>query len=422
VDESVDPNDPFDAHYRREPLAGAGIRIVLLTESSPETAVPILAPVVAWLEKEGRCVEVRTMRLDPREGRRNDALQTALEGAALPLVLVTTAEESCTDAHLAPLLAAIDHCDHAVGKRPLTSWQRIGRWIGSLPRRIVFAVPVVDVHSPCQLHRREKLAAIPLQSRSSFLDVEILAKATFLTHLLKEVDVPPLCGWISRKGWLTDLAMMLRRPHFKRPEPAPISGPAKEAEGQVETADGPGDQDRDGQEHVVVQEVRSLQQDQAKGIHELGERQGLDNILSTVGKPLGAEEDAREQVHRQHDQVHQPAHGFRGAGPAGDEQSDPGERERSDDIDQKEHEQIAADRHVKDESAQEQEHADVRDQEGQTRGQHSAQEVAPGHGSGHVTLEQLTDAKVHQEETDAPETSSHGVEPDQTRNQEINIT
>ena len=38
----------------------------------------------------------------------------------------------------------------------------------------------------------EKLAAIPLQSGSSFLDLEILAKATFLGHLLSEVEIPPL--------------------------------------------------------------------------------------------------------------------------------------------------------------------------------------------------------------------------------------
>ncbi len=68
------------------------------------------------------------------------------------------------------------------------------RWLASLPRRLVFAVPLRDVHSPCRLHRLEKLARIPFQSASSFLDMEILAKATFLGHLIDEVDVPPLCG------------------------------------------------------------------------------------------------------------------------------------------------------------------------------------------------------------------------------------
>ena len=41
-------------------------------------------------------------------------------------------------------------------------------------RRLIFAVPLHDVHSPCRLHRLEKLQAISLQSESSFLDPEIL--------------------------------------------------------------------------------------------------------------------------------------------------------------------------------------------------------------------------------------------------------
>ena len=59
---------------------------------------------------------------------------------------------------------------------------------------MVFAVPTLDVHSPCRLHRREKLEALSLQSSSRFLDIEILAKGTFLSHLLDEVPVPRLKG------------------------------------------------------------------------------------------------------------------------------------------------------------------------------------------------------------------------------------
>ena len=94
--------------------------------------------------------------------------------------------------HLDPLLEAIDQADHVVGRRPAGRWENGHAVAGRLPRRLVFAVPLLDVHSPCRLHRLEKLTAIPLQSGSSFLDTEILAKATFLGHLLDEVDVPPL--------------------------------------------------------------------------------------------------------------------------------------------------------------------------------------------------------------------------------------
>ena len=39
------------------------------------------------------------------------------------------------------------------------------------------------------------LAAVALQSSSSFLDVEILAKATFLGHLIDEVGRARLINW-----------------------------------------------------------------------------------------------------------------------------------------------------------------------------------------------------------------------------------
>ena len=109
-------------------------------------------------------------------------------------MLVTTADEPWTKAHLEPLLEAINQCDHVIGCRPTASR---GNWAGhpgSLVRRLIFAVPLHDVHSPCRLHRLDKLAVIPLQSASSFLDIEILAKATFLGHLIDEVAVPPLRG------------------------------------------------------------------------------------------------------------------------------------------------------------------------------------------------------------------------------------
>ena len=122
----------------------------------------------------------------------------------MPLVLVTTAEEPWTNAHLDPLLEAINQCDHVVGRRPTVSRGELGR-----PARRAGAArdlrgPLRDVHSPCRLHRLDKLAAIPLQSASSFLDTEILAKATFLGHLIDEVAIPPLRGRVGLPGWWTD--------------------------------------------------------------------------------------------------------------------------------------------------------------------------------------------------------------------------
>src|SRR5262249_17315261 len=158
--------------------------------------------------------------------------------AALPLVLLTTALEPWTAAHLQPLLEAIDLCDHAIGRRIEGSrWRTFCAWAGSIPRRLIFAVPVIDVHSPCQLPRLEKLRSIPLQPGSSFVDAEILAKATFLAHLLKEVPVPPMRGGVFRRGWWRDLKTVLKRPRFRRGDWSSV--PAEHPQGNVKGSNGP---------------------------------------------------------------------------------------------------------------------------------------------------------------------------------------
>ncbi len=55
------------------------------------------------------------------------------------------------------------------------------------------------------------------------------------------------------------------------------------------------------------------------------------------------------------------------------------------------------------------------------RPQEGEQEIAPGHGRGDEPLEQLGDPEVDQQEADAPEPASHGVQTDQARDQEVDI-
>ena len=233
-------DDPFLRHFQRDPLPDAGIRIILLTDLPPDRAEAVIAPLVECTRGHGaggrRPASSRSRR------RASAARSTSgLAGRDLPLVLVTTADEPWTEAHLEPLLEAIDHCDHVIGRRPAEGWERCRRWLATWPRRLVFAVPLRDVHSPCRLHRLEKLAAIPLQSASSFLDIEILAKATFFGHLIDEVDVPALSGRVESRGRWSDLRRLLRHPSFVQP-----SGPAEEAQGQDEGDDRPGGEDRPG--------------------------------------------------------------------------------------------------------------------------------------------------------------------------------
>jgi hypothetical protein len=187
--------------------------------------------LIEVIRELGRPVECRVVAPD---GNLSQAVRLGLEGAILPLVLITTARQSLTAAHLVPLLTAIDHCDHVIGRRPAGPVRTCARWLASIPRRFVFALPLFDVHTGCRLHRLEKLARIPLQSASSFLDVEILAKATFLGDLIDEVEVPPLDNRTWSAGAWTDWNLVFRHPLL-----AATSGPAKEPQGERECHDRP---------------------------------------------------------------------------------------------------------------------------------------------------------------------------------------
>lgn len=265
------PLDEYDAHFRREPRAGAAIRVLALDSGRPERAGAIAEGLAGLIRGRGREAswEVLPSRADAGLGPTIDG---AVAEAEEPLVLLTTAVEPWSAGHLEPLLGAIDRADHVVGRRPASIPGRLARRLDWLRWRALFAVPVVDVHSPCRLHRREALAALPLQSESEFVDVELLAKATFLGHLIAEVDVPALEAGPGRPGGLRrfDFAEVFRHPVFSRSAPisprptrraSPASGPAEDPQREQERGDGPGGQD--GQRQGEVGQALALEDDQA---------------------------------------------------------------------------------------------------------------------------------------------------------------
>lgn len=237
--------DPFEAHARRATLDGAGVSMLVFDAGDRARAEGIASELEAMIAARGRPVECRILpsRSDRGLGRTLDA---AVAEASEPIVLVTNAIEPWTAAHLDLLLLAVNVADHAIGRRPAGSWPHgVSRWLTRLTRRAMFATPVTDIHSPCRLHRREALAAIPLDSASSYVDVELLAKATFLAHLIHEVDVPPLNGDddISLRLLLPhDRADLLRRPRFRR---AIASSPAEEPQRQEEGDEPPRGEDQE---------------------------------------------------------------------------------------------------------------------------------------------------------------------------------
>lgn len=256
--EGVEDLHPLDAHCLRKPVpATAGVRVVVLSEVGEERAREIGQELRRLIAGRLRPVEV-VVDWYPHSSRA-ERLARAIEGAREPLTLVTTASEPWREDHLDPLLKAIDRSDHVIGGRR----KGVVAWLRSRPWRLLFAVPVLDVHSPCALHRTEALQRIPLQSSSDFLDIEILAKATFLGHLLEETPVPVLEGKRAGTGFLGDLVDVLRQPRFR------FSSPAEDAEGEVEGDQGPGGQDREVAGDV--EKPRPLEDDSAQSVDELRE-------------------------------------------------------------------------------------------------------------------------------------------------------
>jgi hypothetical protein len=405
--------DPFELHIRREPLPGAGVRVIVLSFGAAERARTVADSLVKLLSGCGRPADSRVVEV---EGDWRRAIERGLDDANAPLVLVTTAVEPWSRAHIEPLLEAIDRCDHVVGRRKAGLATRLGRRLSALWQRTIFAVPVQDVHSPCRLHRLEKLAVIPLQSRSAFLNIEILAKATFFGHLIDEVRVPPLAtGTRPRMAW-SDLSTVFRAPTFTRVS----SGPSEDAQGDEKGDDSPGSEDDHGRGDV--EPASPFEDHPAQGADELSQGEGLDERLSGGRESIGREEDPREEPHRQHDQVHQAADRLGGLGPAGDQQTDPGKGERPKHIDHDHQEQVAPDRHLEGQRAEQQEDEQVGDQEREAGPEQGEEEVAPGHRSRHEAFEQLGDPEIHQEKPDPPEPAPHRVQPDEPGDQEVNVS
>src|SRR5262249_19750855 len=169
---------------------GASVRVVVVAAGGANVAAAVARSVEGLVRERGRAAE--GVIVDPVGEQLPDALSRATVGTTAPIILITNALGPWTGDRLDPLLKAIDYCDHVVGRRRSGARSAVRRWLGRALWRWVFAVPVTDVHSPCRIHRLGAFASIPLQSDSSFLNVEVLAKATFLGHLIDEVPVPDL--------------------------------------------------------------------------------------------------------------------------------------------------------------------------------------------------------------------------------------
>jgi hypothetical protein len=262
---------PLDAAARREPLARGGVRVIVMATADTPDPDAIGQGLLDLLARRKREADAFVVRADAVGWAR--ALEQGLADGMHPIVLVTSAAAPWTAGHLDPLLSAIDARDHVVGRRPLSLGGRLRRWLATRPWRLLFALPVADVYSPCLMHRRSALEAIVPQSASRFLTVEILAKATFLTQVIEEVAVPALAAVPAKTSW-HDVRAVLKSPTFVR-EPATAvaapSLPTEDLQGQGEGADGVGSQDSQGDHHDLAGPAGPFEHDRPQGVEELRE-------------------------------------------------------------------------------------------------------------------------------------------------------
>jgi hypothetical protein len=233
-------DDPFEAHFRRDPMTGAGVTVLVV---GPDALARDRTGrgLVELVKSRNRTANYRA--IDPsRFGP--DLEEAARDPATLPLMMLAGSDANWSGAHLDPLLASIDTCDHAIGRREPARGSSFGRRLRSLRWRVLVGVPVVEPLSPAQLHRRDHLDKMPVRSLSGLASIEVLAKATFLGHLMDEVkvpDLPDLPATVDR----AEIGRLFRHPVF-----VPVSAPAEDLEGDEEADDGPaaehGEGDGDG--------------------------------------------------------------------------------------------------------------------------------------------------------------------------------
>lgn len=248
----------------RDPLPDAAVRVVMMAPGGAEKAEEIGEGIVRLLGQRGRKASMIVVRPDVHGW--NVALDQAMAEGDEPLVLVSTATTPWAAGHLDPILKAIDGRDHVIGRRPRRGITALLRWVAMLPTWAIFAVPVLDRFSPVRLHRRAAIAKFPYQSATRFLEVEILAKATFFVQTIEEVAVPDLeSPEVGPMGH--DLQALFRHPVLTHPKPAPVElGPAESLESPGEGADGPGAEDEQGHPNNAVAQPSPLQHDPAQGL------------------------------------------------------------------------------------------------------------------------------------------------------------
>lgn len=152
-----------------------------------------------------------------RHGGHGAALAAGLAQATLPLVFTLPAAAGFNPDALPLMLKQIDAVDLVVGRRAGIScwaWLRSASWW-------IFGLSLGDPMCPVRLYRRSVLERLPIQSKSAYAHIEILAKLNFLGALMAEVELnaPPDWHADSDPSVAADRFTVWRIPRFREPAP-----------------------------------------------------------------------------------------------------------------------------------------------------------------------------------------------------------
>ena len=162
---------------------------IILLDGGSGKAPGLLTDALTAMMPEVRIIQPRS------EAGLGASLREGFLAARLPLVLRTDLVNRVDPGEIPLLLARIDQADMVTGYRArrqdpwlrrLLSWG-FGKMIGT-----GFGVYVRDCGCAFTLYRRKVFKHITMESRTAFLDVEILAKANVLGYRIDEVAVAQL--------------------------------------------------------------------------------------------------------------------------------------------------------------------------------------------------------------------------------------
>ncbi len=188
--------DAWSAKLVREPMLNAPVDVICISSDSESTSAE-KSSGVETIRRKGRLGNVIHIYVDD-SSEIGPAIQSAIAQVQSPLVVLTDTSSEWNRDIIDRLLRAVDGCDLAIGARPTSKkLTKCNRTISAKIRGWIWGAGVLDPLSPYKMARSELLKKFPIQSKSYFANVEMIAKCNFLDALIHEELLPAAPLWTS---------------------------------------------------------------------------------------------------------------------------------------------------------------------------------------------------------------------------------